>query len=228
MKQTLSVVLAAAIFAVTATSHADMLHDAAMRARSIDDSAAIFRLRTGAVEVALGSRTREALLAYQIAEGLAPTGVFDVATAARIGAMANALAKVRGAATPRELTTCGEVQGDDAAVDVLLAVASTSSEGTRLTAVDLLSEIRSARSRATLGIVMHENGSASVRLAATRALANIGDAQSLYAIALASESESDLSVRATMTESLEAVLPLEAPLLLVEVPPRVELLSDAR
>lgn len=174
------------------------------------------KLPADEISVVAGSGPRAALRNFQTESDLDVTGVFDAATHAKLNAMVHALALVRGA------DPLVEVEGDEAAVDALLAATSLDSEQGRLAAVGLLADLRTARSRATLGIVMHGNPLSSVRIAATRELARYGDEQSLFAIALASESERDSLVASVMQDTLDSVIAVESS----EV--AVELVSDAR
>ncbi len=159
----------------------------------------------------VGVTPSDAIAAFQLAQDLEVTGLFDDATRAKLGAMVRALATVRGASAPEELTSVVEIQGDEAAVEALMAVLAGDREPARLVALSLLSSMHSTRSRASLGIVMHANDSSTVRLAATRALSGYGDAQSLYAIALASDDERDERVTRAMHDALDAALLPERP-----------------
>lgn len=175
-----------------------------------------------AIDGVVGPQTRDALRSFQAQSELEVTGSFDAATQEKLEGMVHALALVRGAGTPASVPEIVEVEGDEYAVDALFAAASVDSERSRLEAVALLADMRTTRSRATLGIVMHGNTLASVRIAAARELARYGDEQSLFAIALASESERDSLVASVMQDTLDGAITAEV------APTRVELVSDAR
>ena len=170
--------------------------------------------RDGVLEVA--ARPRDAIKSFQSESGLDVTGVFDAATHAKLAAMVHALALVRG------VNEIVEVEGDETAVDALFAAASVDGEHTRLEAVALLADLRTARSRAMLGIVMHGNPAPSVRIAASRELARYGDEESLLAIALASTGERDSLVASVMQDTLDSVIAVE------RADIASELVSDAR
>lgn len=105
--------------------------------------------------------------------------------------------------------TATEIDGNDLAVDELLAIASQEDESLRLAAVEVLGEMGSTRARAVLGVILYSNRLATVRASAADQLGNFGDGEAMFALALALEMEKDSEVRDVIAANLERNLPVE-------------------
>jgi hypothetical protein len=164
----------------------------------------------GPIDGIRGPLTDGALVAFQKAEHLRATGILDDVTVQKLGEIADALSAGRDRRPVFDREVVAE-EDDEAAVSELFGAASVETERVRLAAVAVLGEMRTARSRATLGIVLHANSLASVRIAAAHQLGLIGDAPSLLALAMARPSEADPKVVAAIDHELESSLPVEMP-----------------
>lgn len=165
----------------------------------------------GPIDGIHGPRTHRALLAFQRSMQLTP-GRVDAATIAKLGEIIAYLDSGHDAeGTPvMDRTPAIELTDDQAPVDELYDAAATAGNPKiRIACVEVLGDLRSARSRGALSQALYQNDESDVRAAAAKQLGRIGDEQSLYALALALESEPDPAVRAAIQAQLDHGLPVE-------------------
>ncbi len=186
--------------------------DTLRRTRAAQESLVALGFQVGA-DGFPGPRTRQAVMAFQAAAELEPTGRLDRRTRDKLAETALYLEATRLAARAKraryDAEPVKEGKGDAPFVDEMLVTAETDAEGVRLAAVDLLAEFRTARSRAALGIVLFGNSLPAARSAAAEKLGAYGDAASLYALALAHQTETDELVRAVIETEIARNLPVE-------------------
>lgn len=165
----------------------------------------------GPIDGIHGPRTHRALVAFQRAMQLTP-GKVDPATITKLGEIIAYLDSAHDAeGTPvMARTPAIELTDDQEPVDDLYDAAATAGNPKiRIACIEVLGDLRSARSRGALGQALHENDDSDVRAAAAKQLGRIGDEQSLYALALALENEPDPAVRAAIQSQLDHGLPVE-------------------
>lgn len=166
----------------------------------------------GPLDGIYGPRTRGAVHAFQIASELRPTGRLDAATLARleeVRAVLRGAVKTASGENSLRAQPIEDLEHDEAKVIEMFSAASVEAERVRLMAVQVMGEIRSARSRAALGIVLYGNAFPSARSAAARELGKIADAPSLYTLALALDDERDPAVREVITAELDRAMAQE-------------------
>jgi hypothetical protein len=165
----------------------------------------------GPIDGIHGPRTHRALVSFQQAMQLSP-GMVDPATIAKLGEIIAYLDSGHDAeGTPvLERTPAVELTDDQAPVDDLADAAATAGNTKiRIACIEVLGDLRSARSRGALSQALVQNDEAEVRTAAAKQLGRIGDEQSLYALALAIENEPDPAVRDAIQTQLDKTLPVE-------------------
>lgn len=180
------------------------------KARAAQAGLAEAGFETGKVDGLYGPLTRGAILEFQGANDLPRTGTLDAKTIAALAAMIHVIraGSEQVSETNQPIATIDESLDREPVIE-LYSAAMSDRPAIRLSAVEVLGELRTERAGAALGIVLYTDSSPAIRIVAARKLGAYGDSESLRILAVAHGLERDPAVREVIAEEIAKRLPVQ-------------------